>query len=223
MAEINEFISLVKTEGLARNNRFVVYITPPASLASPNTKLRFLCDTASLPGMNFLSNPVMTYGEQREVIYNRSFEPVNLEFMLDQDMEIKRYFDSWQALIVHPVSRMVNYYRNYIGTIEIHQLDGSNKEQSRYVARLHEAFPKSVAAISYSSGSKDISKLSVSIEYKYWMPVEVSRGNDTGNQVSYNDFDYEGAGYGAANRLAGFTRGGSFLDVPIEINEEIPT
>jgi hypothetical protein len=188
MADINEFIAIVKNEGLARTNRFVVYITPPARLVgvANNTKLRFLCESASIPGMNFLSNPVMTYGEQREVIYNRSFEPVNLEFMLDQDMEIKRFFDSWQNLIINPRTRMLSYYENYIGTVEIYQLDNSGKESSRYIVRLNEAFPKSVAPISYSYGNKDITKLSVAIEYKFWVPLTTAnKGGTTGQmQVS---------------------------------------
>jgi hypothetical protein len=223
MAEINEFISLIKTEGLARSSRFVVYITAPPGISSPNTKLRFLCDSASLPGMNFLSNPVTSYGEQREVIYNRSFEPVNLEFMLDQDMAIKRFFDDWQALIIHPVSRVVNYYQNYVGTIEIYQLDGSNNERNRYIARLHEAFPKSVAAISYNASSKDVSKLSVSIEYKYWTPLEVQRGAQEGAQeISYNEYEDGGAGVGSGDRFAGRgLTGQNYLDVPSEGNDEI--
>jgi hypothetical protein len=223
MAQINEFISLIKTEGLARQSRFVVYITPPRGLSTPNAKLKFLCDSASLPGMNFLSNPVTSYGEQREVIYNRSFEPVTLEFMLDQDMAIKRYFDDWQALIIHPVSRVVNYYQNYVGTIEIHQLDNTGQEKSRYIARLHEAFPKSIAAISYNASAKDVSKLSVSIEYKYWTPLEVQRGANEGSQeISYNDFEVGGAGVGSGDRFAGRgLTGQNYLDVPSEGNEEL--
>ena len=74
MAEIDQFLALVRKEGLARNNRFIVYITPPPSLLGkyPYEKLKFYCDTASLPGMNFLSNPVQTYGEQREVVDRKS-------------------------------------------------------------------------------------------------------------------------------------------------------
>jgi hypothetical protein len=188
MAEIDQFIAIIRKEGLARNSRFVVYITPPTRLISkyPDTKLRFLCDSASLPGMNFLSNPVNTYGEQREVVYNRSFEPITLDFLLDQSMEIKKFFDDWQALIIDPVSRIVSYYKDYIGTIEIYQLDASTNERTRYVARLHEAFPKSQSAISYSTSGKDISKLSVSIEYKYWMPLSVTNYSEQSSSSTQN-------------------------------------
>jgi hypothetical protein len=223
MAEIDRFIAIIRKEGLARNSRFVVYITPPIRLMSkyPDEKLRFFCDTASLPGLNFLSNPIQTYGEQREVVYNRSFEPVNLEFMLDTRMEIKKFFDDWQALIIDPVSRIVSYYEEYIGTIEIYQLDSSNGETTRYVARLHEAFPKSVAAISYTSSGKDISKLSVSIEYKYWTPLAVAdRATEVSSSVSRN---FEGGAGVQMNPAAVQLDGQYAADVPEEGSDEIPT
>lgn len=221
MAEIDQFISVVRKEGLARNNRFVVYITPPSSLlgAMPDVKLRFLCDTATIPGMNFLSNPVTTYGEQREVVYNRSFEPINLEFMLDQSMEIKRFFDDWQAKIVDPISRTVSYYQDYIGIIEIYQLDYSDKEQWRYAARIHEAFPKSVAAISYTAGGKDVSKLSVSIEYKYWTPLVQLTADE---QTSSAPMTRSGVGVSNANPFARGLNGQVPLDIPNEGSEETP-
>lgn len=222
MAEISQFIALVKNEGLARSNRFVVYITPPPDLVGsyPDAKLRFYCDAASLPGLNFLSNPVHTYGEQREVIYNRSFEPVNLEFLMDQTMEIKQFFDAWQALMIHPVSRVVNYYRDYIGTVEIYQLDHSDQEKTKYVVRLHEAFPKSVAAISYSAGSKDVTKLSVSIEYKYWVPLQV----ETGAQQSNQEFGAgNGPGAGGATQFGqNGLNGQTSLDVPSQGSGQTP-
>jgi hypothetical protein len=209
MAEISEFISLVKKEGLARTNRFVVYITPPPKLIAlvNQAKLRYYCDSASMPGMNFLSNPVMTYGEQREVIYNRSFEPVNLEFIMDADMSIKRFFDAWQNAIIDPRTRMLSYYETYVGTIEIYQLDNEGKETMRYAVRLNEAFPKSVAPISYSYNNKDITKLSVSIEYKFWIPLQTGK---------------VGAGQSAVPPKSGGLSGQNSQDVPSGGNNKTP-
>lgn len=181
MASINEFIAQVKSEGLARDNRFLVSITPPAALIaeSPDTKLRLYCQSVQMPGLNFTSNPVLTYGEQREVIYNRQYEPINIEFLADGKMELKRFFDTWQQLIIDPVTRMVNYYENYIGTIEISQLTSSDNEDESYAVRLFEAFPKVVSPISYTSGSKEVTKLQVSFEFKYWMPLQVQSSQES--------------------------------------------
>jgi hypothetical protein len=221
MASINEFIALVKGEGLARSNRYLVIITPPASLISdaPDDKLTFYCDSVSMPGMNLLSNPTNTFGEQREVVYNRSFEPVNLEFILDQEMEIKKFFDEWQARIVNPVSRMIGYYQDYIGRIEIQQLDFSENESPKYAMKLYEAFPKSVAAINFSSGSKDVTKLSVSIEYKYWRQLTIDKQEaPRPSPVPTNSI---GSGVSSAN-LNPRLSGQNVLDVPNQASDEAP-
>lgn len=224
MAEINEFISLVRTEGLARSNRFIVYIYPPFSMTSQSfdAKLSFYCESVSLPGMNLLTNPITTYGEQREVVYNRSYEPVNLEFMLDQKMDIRRYFDDWQNKIIHPVSRMINYYQNYIGTIEIYQLGSEGNEQTKYAVRLHEAYPKSIAPIAYNYDAKGISKLSVSIEYKYWTPLS-PQASVGGDAVPLAEFSEGGAGVSSSNQFATALGGQNLLDIPSQGGDEIPT
>lgn len=223
MAEINEFISLVRTEGLARSNRFVVYIFPPFALASQafDSKLRLYCESVSLPGLNYLTNPVTTFGEQREVVYNRSYEPVNLEFIMDQNMDIKRFFDSWQAQIINPQSRLVNYYQNYIGSIEIYQLGADGKETTKYCARLHEAYPKSVAPISYNYDAKGVTKLSVSFEYKYWVPLPPLAAVGADEQLA--QLPNGGPGIGSSNQFAGALKGQNLLDIPSEGAEEIPT
>lgn len=194
MASINEFISQVKSEGLARDNRFLVEITPPQALFNNGVarKLSLYCQNVSLPGLNFASNPVTTYGEQREVIYNRQFEPLNMEFLGDNPMRIKKFFDQWQQLIIDPVTRLVSYYQDYIGTVEISQIDVSDEERATYKVRLFEAFPKTVSPMNYTASSKDVSKVQVSFEYKYWTPVET--GTDSGAvDVVTDNYLYNGA------------------------------
>lgn len=216
MASINEFISQVKSEGLARDNRYLVTITPPTSLVggSPDTKLRLLCQSVTMPGLNFVSNPVLTYGEQREVIYNRQFDPVNMEWILDNRMDIKRFWDEWQQLMIHPVSRMVSYYQDYIGTIEITQLDVSDEEKAKYSVKLYEAYPKTVAPITYSAGSKEVTKLSVTIEYKYWTPLDVQAGS--GSESLIPEFNSGSPSFQnlLGGGIASFNVAGTSLDWP---------
>lgn len=171
MASINNFISRIKEDSLARDNRFEVLITPPRILSMTNKefeKMLFYCQSVSLPGINYLSQPVFSFGESREVVYNRSFDPVELEFVLDQDMQIKWFFDRWSENIIDPTTRMTNYYNDYVATVDISQLDFSSDEKVKYTVRLHEAFVKNVQPIQYSAGSKEVTKLRVSLQYKFW-------------------------------------------------------
>lgn len=171
MANINDFIALMRDDGLARENRFEVVITPPRILNATNSefeKLLFYCQSATLPGINFMSQAVYTFGEAREVIYNRSFDPVELEFLVDDKMEIKWFFDRWTENIIDPITRMANYYNDYTTTIEISQLDFSKNEEVKYTVALHEAYVKTLSPIQYNATSKDVTKLRATIQYKYW-------------------------------------------------------
>lgn len=180
MASISNFISKVKNENLARENRFEIVITPPLALNMSTDEfesLLFYCQSASLPAVSFLTQPVYSYGESREVIYNRNYEPVQLEFLVDTDMKVKWFFDRWMDTIVDPRTRLLSYYRDYIATVDISQLDHSENEEVKYTVRLHESFPKSIDAIQYTSAGKDYIKVRVTMQYKYWNVVTAPKVN----------------------------------------------
>ena len=51
---INQFISEIKTGGLARSNRFAVMFSPPTGMNTGELqKLLLFCDTIQLPGINY--------------------------------------------------------------------------------------------------------------------------------------------------------------------------
>lgn len=174
MSSITNFIARVKNESVARENRFEVIITPPLALNATSDEfdnLLFYCQSASLPAVSFLTQPVYSFGEAREVIYNRNFEPVQLEFIADTDMKIKWFFDRWFDTIIDPKTRLLAYYRDYISTVDISQLDHSELEEIKYTVRLHEAFPKNIDAVQYTSAGKEFVKVRVTMQYKYWTVV----------------------------------------------------
>lgn len=170
---LNDFISKVKQDGLARNNRFIVGI-----FASPDSRIMdlgtngwmrdalLLCDQVQLPGTNFNTADMRTYGETRKAPYERLYEDVNMSFYVDTSMKVKLLFDNWMTYIQNPGTRNFNYYDNYTCDIVIEVQDLKN--QSRYAVKLFEAFPKSIGAIQMDHTNKDIMKLSVNFAYKYY-------------------------------------------------------
>ena len=52
-------------------------------------------------------------GEFREVPYEKLYEPINMTFYVDNDMQVKKLFDEWMSLISDPSTRTYNYYNNY--------------------------------------------------------------------------------------------------------------
>ena len=191
---LNTFISKVKQDGLARNNRFVVGI-----FASPDSKIMnfgdngwmrdaiLLCDQVQLPGTNFNTSDMRTFGETRKAPYERLYEDVNMSFYVDTSMKVKLLFDNWMTYIQDPGTRNFNYYDEYTSDIVIEVQDLKN--QSRYAVKLFEAYPKSIGAIQLDNANKDIMKLSVNFAYKYYhIGAQEFENNDSadGGFTPYN-------------------------------------
>jgi hypothetical protein len=166
---LRDFISEVKRDGLARQNRFSVTITPPSSMADTSGQslqlVQLFCEQATLPGVSYSSQPVKSYGENREVVYDKNFEDVTLTFLVDRRMMVKAFFDEWSNQIIDPWTRLVGFYQDYAKDIIIRVQDMQNQEV--YMSVLYEAYPKTVGVIQLDNNSKDIMKLQVTFTYKY--------------------------------------------------------
>ena len=164
---VKEFVSQVKSGGLARSNRYAVIMTVPFVFSSDITKKALMfCDQIQLPGSNFSTSQNRSFGEFRETPYEKLYEHINMSFYVDKDMLIKDMFDKWQSSIYNPQTRVFNYYNNYVTDMTIEVQD--NKDAPHYYVTLHECYPKSVGAVQLDYASKDVMKLSVSIAYKWF-------------------------------------------------------
>lgn len=169
MATIKDFTAAVKSQGLARTNRYAVVMTLPKGMVFNNDvtkKALMFCDQVQLPGTNFSTAQNRAFGEFRETPYEKLYEHINLSFYVDRDMQVKELFDRWNDTIYNPITRTFNYYSNYTTdiTIEVQGNDG----QPNYWVDLHECYPKSVGAVQLDYASKDVMKLSVSMAYKWF-------------------------------------------------------
>lgn len=185
---LNDFIGNVK-DGMANNSHYDVVISKPrvvtSNLFDNNAieKVMLFCDQTQLPGLNISTTPIRTYGEAREMPYDKLFDPVNLSFYIDKEMKIKMFFDEWIQNIQNPFSRTFTYYRDYVTDIEIITYDMSNFP--RYRVKLFEAYPKTLNAIQMDYNNKDVMKMSVTMQYKYWRsdPIAASGTNQYNAQL----------------------------------------
>ena len=161
-----DFIAEIKTQGLARTNRFTVQLTPPNANPAVVRKTLLFCEKASLPGISFATTQNRTFGEFREVPYDRLFDTVQLTFHVDRHMTVKKMFDDWMLYIQNPVNRSFQWYKNYITDMKIQVQD--LEDQTTYEVALYEAYPKNVSAISLDAEGKDTMRLDVTFQYKYW-------------------------------------------------------
>lgn len=171
MTKLNEFISNVRG-GLAKNTHFEVRLTLPSALTNDDSiksnlsKVILFCDQAQLPGISYGTAQVRSYGEFREVPYEKLYEAVNLNFYVDVDMHVRALFDKWVNLVQDPKSRDFNFANIYT-TDSIQIIVYDSIEQQRYVCTLHKAYPKSVAAVQLDYASKEVMKLQVGFTYQY--------------------------------------------------------
>lgn len=170
---IQEFVSQVKSGGMARTNRYAVLFTPPSGVSSASLqKILLFCDQVQLPGSNFSTVQNRTFGEFREVPYERIYDNITMSFYVDTEMKVKELFDNWQNLISNPQTRTYNYYNNYITNMVIEVQDINDK--TRYSVTLWECYPKTISSIQLDYNSKDIMKISVGMQYKYWTAEPVT-------------------------------------------------
>jgi hypothetical protein len=207
-ASLNDFISQIKKDGLARQNRFTVTI---GNLSLGNNKVTIdgkivtlFCEQALLPSLSLSSQGVKSYGESREVVYDRNFESITLTFLVDKNMEVKKYFDMWIDTIISPNTRNASYYDTYCKDITI--LVQDTKDNNVYETVLREAYPKTIGAISLDYNNKDIMKLQVTFNYKYHNNAQLSTSRGEPNIKSQFGFDLPDP-YKLSRKLGDYLRG----------------
>ena len=179
MTKLNEFIAQVKT-GLAKTTHFSVELTLPDNLirisdySSHLNKIVLFCDQAQLPGLAFSTGQVRSFGEIREIPYEKLFEPVTLNFYVDADMVVKKLFDDWMGLIQDPDTRLFSYPSIYL-TDKIDIIVQDIQDNESYRCSLHKCFPKSLTAIQLDYASKDVMKFGVTLSYQYATSQRISR------------------------------------------------
>ena len=179
MADVFSIATLKsKIGGFAKGNRYnVTFAGLPTGLSTAvNENLQYLCESVSLPTKGIASTAQDIYGPPREIPYRETFTEAALSFIVDDAFTIKRFFDAWQERIINPETGNVNYWTNFVATINITRLsnDASGFETAtdEYKVELREAYPSVVGevALGHSQGT-DILKLSVTFKYRKWMSL----------------------------------------------------
>ena len=113
-----------KIGGFAKGNRYnVTFSNLPAGLSTAvNENLQYLCESVSLPTKGIASNAQDIYGPPREIPYRETFTEAALSFIVDDAFTIKRFFDKWQEKIINVETGNVNYWNNFVATINITRL-----------------------------------------------------------------------------------------------------
>lgn len=180
---LNELLGLMRSsDGIAKPARYETIFFPPSGgsqnpFASQINQMRgngtarnvsLKCENISMPGRNIDTAPdTNIYGPTREIAQGFSFADIDATFQLSSDLKEKNFFDTWQRLSFNPDTWSMGYYDDYVGSIQIFQLD--EQDNRRYGVELIECFPKNIAAMTYDYSTLNAQqKLTVSFSYRYW-------------------------------------------------------
>jgi hypothetical protein len=198
---VNEMLSTINANGgISRASKFMVNITPPASMAeSARPDLRFFCESAQLPGLAFqLDDVKMTgYGTSEKRPHNAVFGDMPLTFYNDTDGNVLRFFHKWFQTVYNfnsgdnplgttrdlPINTFA-YPKDYWGTITINHYDDiaaserSDTPPTVVSYTLYQAFPIAMQDVLMSWDSSDtLVRIPLSFAYKYWKADTMEPGS----------------------------------------------
>lgn len=181
--KVSNFLGEVRAKGLAKPNKFEVTIENPNVITNIawGKQVSMYTDSAFFPLQRLITSRQQLFGLP-------SFHPVGIDlggdnlglnFIVDREMNVKRYFDSWMNSIVDRSTGLTRYeVEGYTPTyrtiITIKQLDEA--DNVTYAVKLLEAFPVAVNTLALDQNLPNVvHKLNVTFNYRRWVPVSIDQ------------------------------------------------
>ena len=180
-------------DGYAKQNRYEVVILLPAGVSGASAqdagtsaqagyitgnlhgetarRISFRCNNITIPARSLRTSINSNiYGPEHQVAQGQTYAPVTAEFYCGSDLAERYFFEEWQKITYNPDTYNINYYKEYIGSVEIYQLNEQDKRT--YGCKLEECFPVTIGALPYGhANSNAIQTISVEFAYRYWRNI----------------------------------------------------
>jgi hypothetical protein len=168
-----DFVSTVKQDGLAKQNRFYVSISMPSkrygesqNMGSESIrKLHLLCKSVSLPGVSLQTATTRITGEAYELPVTKMYTGCTMIFYMDRHFIVRQFFEDWMGSIQDPKTREISYYNDYTVKIEIFVMNRDESAGPDYKITLHEAYPKTVGQLMLDQENSQIMLLDIGFDY----------------------------------------------------------
>ncbi len=204
---INRFIAQMNQgEGVARPTRYLVVIHPPQGdktgtnhhadefsdmtagrndLESGEMKrnIGMMCNKVTLPSRDITTQPHQMYGLAREMPYGyTTMGKIECTFYGDKFLRQRMFFENWQKKIIDIDTHHMNWYDNYVGTMDIYQLGSFSAEHDRdrttYAVRLYEVYPQTIGSLDYSYGATDQAvNIPITLNFRTWKNLTIDQVN----------------------------------------------
>ena len=127
------------------------------------------CNSVSMPGHDLQAQDVQ-HGSApgRQIVQSHDYNgTIAASFYLDSHMRERHFFEMWQKMAVSKTTHKANYYDDYIGSMEIFQLDGNG--EITYGIKATEVYPTTIGGIEYAyANANQIATQAVSFQYRQW-------------------------------------------------------
>jgi hypothetical protein len=168
-----------KRQGLARANRFAIFMSPPSSslLNLDIESIGASLISGSFDPRSLVNDPrdiallceSCQIRQQLKVPNGYLNEDITFVFHLTNDYYMRNIFDKWSQLVIDQVTYRVSYPSQYKRDVTIQQLNERNIPV--YGVKLKNAFPVTVQSIDLNNTSADTTqKLSVTFTYEDFEP-----------------------------------------------------
>ena len=161
--------------------------------------LSILCTNAVLPGSSFSTTENLQdfYGINQKFAYRRDFDDLTLDFYVDAQYQVMKFFETWMDWIASPGTYETigtdqhnrnNFYRfqypdQYKVSLDVHKFDKDYEKVSAGGKNIKEtgtrndilytfvnAFPRSIASVPVSYDASQLLKVSVTFAFdRYFM------------------------------------------------------
>jgi|TARA_B110000438_G_scaffold43366_1_gene43282 hypothetical protein len=211
----NFIASMSKANGFARTSKYAVIINPPTNLgkliseaetsetislidenqlldmrsmaSQLGRQLNLHCNSVSLPGHDLQAQD-MQHGSApgRQMVTSHDYQgTIAATFYLDSHLRERHFFEKWQKMAVNTQTHKANYYDDYIGSMEIFQLDGNG--EITYGIKATEVYPTTIAGIEYAyANTNTIATQAVQFQYRQWFNLTEESIAGYRNSDSYN-------------------------------------
>ena len=207
---IQRFLAQINQgEGFSRTNRFIVRINPPARVVTAADEfdmtpgnndvesltmienVDMMCNSVVLPSRDINTANHLMYGPSREMPFAYAYsKSVEITVWADKFLRQRMFFENWQKKIMNIKTHHMNYYDNYIGSMDIFQLGQFDIKQDdrqyqvdnasvTYAVRLHEVYPQTIGSVNYNSGTENEAvNLPITLNFRTWSNLTIDQVNN---------------------------------------------
>ena len=107
------------------------------------------------------------YGPTHDIVQGQTYATVSASFYLSSDLAERYFFEEWQKATFNTETYDINYYKEYVGSVDIFALN--EKDERQYGVKLEECFPDTIGGINFShEKATTVNTFTVSFKFRYF-------------------------------------------------------